>query len=458
MSLYRTLRWVLTAALAALPAAAEDDVVRVEPSPVTVSGVVDRQTVSLTGTMRLVADKPVAKLRFLSDALAGPVALPLGSVKATSAPASLAAGEAADVGLTVSGLRQPGEYKGTLQIWDGAIRLATIEVQVRAAERPDLEVLDAPVSIQVVHPILPTDDPLARWLFHPRAASDRLPIRVENKGRAPVRITAADLVGLRPEIGLAGPEHQALHLEGTTPTVAPAGASEVTVAVDRGALPPDRYRGRLRVAAENLDTPSVTDFVLAVKHGPTLALVAILLGIVLGRTSRALETPLARKQLALLPRWVSLDEAVTALPDGALKTHLKELLAAARDQIEDPDVPEATAKATLDTIKAELRAGMKAAAGGAEPPTTPERSWLPSLIPGWLAGSPVLSAYGRVYVLRPFIFMLTLLFLLWTGFKTLYIGGSPSFGAHLFDDYVGLVIWGLGADVALRAIQNVPRR
>ncbi|QBE66041.1 hypothetical protein [Pseudoduganella lutea] len=42
------------------------------------------------------------------------------------------------------------------------------------------------------------------------------------------------------------------------------------------------------------------------------------------------------------------------------------------------------------------------------------------------------------------------------GYEILYLGGSPTFGAH-FSDYFGALVWGLGADVAARSLSALGR-
>ena len=93
-------------------------------------------------------------------------------------------------------------------------------------------------------------------------------------------------------------------------------------------------------------------------------------------------------------------------------------------------------------------------------PTT-EGLALPSLgglaaLPARLAGHLRLSPEGRVYVLRPLVFLLAVSFAAWLAFKSLYVG-SPAFGANPVADYVGLVMSGFGAEVAQRWLQNLPR-
>ena len=42
------------------------------------------------------------------------------------------------------------------------------------------------------------------------------------------------------------------------------------------------------------------------------------------------------------------------------------------------------------------------------------------------------------------------------GYEVLYLNGSPTFGAN-FSDYFGVLVWGMGADVAARTITALGR-
>ena len=50
--------------------------------------------------------------------------------------------------------------------------------------------------------------------------------------------------------------------------------------------------------------------------------------------------------------------------------------------------------------------------------------------------------------------MFLLLVLLAVGFDSLYVTKSTTFGAHPFADYLSLILWELGSDVAGRTLAN----
>ena len=67
--------------------------------------------------------------------------------------------------------------------------------------------------------------------------------------------------------------------------------------------------------------------------------------------------------------------------------------------------------------------------------------------------SEALRADVTLWFLRPLAWMILILLLVATGFMQLYLK-NPSFGANSISDYFGLLLWGMGSDVAGRTLTN----
>jgi hypothetical protein len=67
--------------------------------------------------------------------------------------------------------------------------------------------------------------------------------------------------------------------------------------------------------------------------------------------------------------------------------------------------------------------------------------------------SDALRADVTLWFLRPLAWMILILLLVATGFMQLYLK-NPSFGANSISDYFGLLLWGMGSDVAGRTLTN----
>jgi hypothetical protein len=64
-------------------------------------------------------------------------------------------------------------------------------------------------------------------------------------------------------------------------------------------------------------------------------------------------------------------------------------------------------------------------------------------------------AVATQWVVRPLLYLVLLLILLVIGLDSLYVNKGATFGAHPFVDYLSLILWGLGSDVAGRTLANL---
>ena len=79
----------------------------------------------------------------------------------------------------------------------------------------------------------------------------------------------------------------------------------------------------------------------------------------------------------------------------------------------------------------------------------------PERVLAWLAGSDLIGAGARFWILRPIFFLLLLVLLTLIGLKSLYIDNGTNFGVGGIYDYLGLFLWGLSAQVVQNTLQNV---
>ncbi len=70
--------------------------------------------------------------------------------------------------------------------------------------------------------------------------------------------------------------------------------------------------------------------------------------------------------------------------------------------------------------------------------------------------STAVRAEATLWVVRPLLSLALLFGLLVVGIRALYVEKGATFGADPFADYLGLVLWGLSADVASRSLSNLP--
>jgi hypothetical protein len=67
-----------------------------------------------------------------------------------------------------------------------------------------------------------------------------------------------------------------------------------------------------------------------------------------------------------------------------------------------------------------------------------------------------IRAEATFWIVRPLLSLILLVGLSAVGMAALYVENGATFGARPFSDYLGLILWGLSADVASRSLSNLP--
>jgi hypothetical protein len=65
------------------------------------------------------------------------------------------------------------------------------------------------------------------------------------------------------------------------------------------------------------------------------------------------------------------------------------------------------------------------------------------------------TADVRYWLVRPVLSLALIALLLLLGMQTLYVHDGSTFGAAGLYDYLGLLLWGMSADVAQRTLQSL---
>jgi len=140
----------------------------------------------------------------------------------------------------------------------------------------------------------------------------------------------------------------------------------------------------------------------------------------------------------------------------ALLKEVKGILVTLRTTLMGPD-----GRPDADVARAAERAEVaeNAADRAARAPLVPaEPRWLERL-KDWLVVLSGLSdqirAEATLWLVRPLLYVALMVGLLAVGMGSLYVENGATFGANPFADYLGLVLWGLSADVAGRSLANL---
>ena len=148
----------------------------------------------------------------------------------------------------------------------------------------------------------------------------------------------------------------------------------------------------------------------------------------------------------------SIEEAtVTLLKDDAAKS--AQIISEIEQSLRAAQTDTIRFDSALDSVLEAKATGEDAAKVFNVPPAPqPGR---PERVLAWLAGSDLIGAGARFWVLRPIFFLLLLFLLTLIGLKSLYIDNGPNFGVGGIYDYLGLFLWGLSAQVVQNTLQNV---
>ena len=65
------------------------------------------------------------------------------------------------------------------------------------------------------------------------------------------------------------------------------------------------------------------------------------------------------------------------------------------------------------------------------------------------------AAGGIMLWLRGLLYICLIIILIFVGMDKFYISEGAYFGAKPFNDYFGIIIWGLSADIASRTLENL---
>lgn len=172
----------------------------------------------------------------------------------------------------------------------------------------------------------------------------------------------------------------------------------------------------------------------------------------------ALEIDVAALKIPALSKAISVDIATArAAYIGGDETAAKQSYDAARKKIRDEATKPAPmlADGTQNVVPAVLLAlNASLAVPTAALPNPPvTKNYFAGLL-GFVSGTPWVGVQVRYWLIRPLLGIILLVALCGIGLYTLYVK-VPTFGASGLYEYLGLFVWGLGADVAQRTLSGL---
>jgi hypothetical protein len=415
-------------------------------NPLKIQGVIGEEP-GLIGAIRLHGDGDVGAFRMLFSDLkreGGTEIVPRAHITVTG-QASLGDDDYQDVQVKVDGLTVPGTYTGHLELLphDQPRTQATqIDIAVTATARPALTAVAPNDRVRGNLAHCGYSCTVTAWLVPGTAGREKQTIRFTLRPHQQAKVNGVKIFGTGDNGGHELSEAE-LGLANVTGTLSKNGVLVIPLAISPNGLPADHYTGSLHFDIEGLDAPVTVPIDFSVRNEPFWALVALAVGILLGRLSNYLQG-YGRDTLNAYRRARTLRARIQRrLEDGdASKAGLLATIDSARDAIDDNDLDEA--KQLLDQVETALKEKNVAVPEGGLPKTG-VRGVLETI-------SPVEAGLGLgAHVLGVLVWV----GLLVVGFQTLYVNQGASFGSNGIFDYVGLILWGLTADVASRSLGNL---
>jgi hypothetical protein len=422
--------------------------IEVDPSdnPLLIRGFIGEEP-GFVGAMRLHGVGDVGAFRVLFSDLKqrnGEELVPRAHISLTG-QTTLGDDEYQDIQIKVEGLSIPGTYEGHAELLPRGqprAEATRVEIQVTAMSRPTLSAVAPNDRVRGGFAHCGFSCDVTAWLVPGSAGREKQTVRFTLGPHQEANVTGVQVFGTGERGGHELTQSE-LGLDHITGTRAQNGVLTIQLAISPNGLPADHYTGSLHLNVENLDDPITVPIDFSVRNEPYWALVALLIGIVLGRLSNYLQghgrdTLNAYKRARILKGRIE-----RQLPDSdANKAKLLAKLDSARDAIADDDLD--AAKTLLDEVESALKqAGVAVPQRGL--PKTGPRGILETI-------SPVEAGLGLGAHVLGFLVYIGLLVV---GFQTLYVNQGTAFGSNGIFDYVGLVLWGLTADVASRSLGNL---
>jgi hypothetical protein len=331
-----------------------------EDSPLVIRGTVDQNTSTFNGYVRLTAlDGDVGELQLQSSNLKheSKANIFIDRSNIVIAPnTKLASGVQQEVRVTVSNIKQPGKYAGQIQFLlpgEPPDEQYVVPLELNVNAEPDVKAVNENLTIQLVRTGIWNwfELPLARYLFGKSVIRDDENVQLNNETMLPVTVLDGTVVARGEKSGYVVGDELKLNANRKFPANQ---IDSVPLKIERNHLPADRYTGIIQFKVKDSDKRVNVKLDLSVRDGPLLPLLAVILGILFGRLARSMETPAAKMQVTMLPRFYNLQAKASAVTEHVSSTYVRGRLDQIRRKIDEAKVTEENVSADLDKLEIEI--------------------------------------------------------------------------------------------------------
>jgi hypothetical protein len=357
--------------------------------------------------------------------------------------------------VVVTGWSKPGTYSGQLHILkpgEPSGQGLTIPITLIAEATPEVgkEPTTAKLDPSLVRCRPGLGCGLAQSLLGRAATQRTREIRLGNTGPVAASLQPVEVVDVKGETG--GYQLTAEDFDFKPPgTLSPKDSDVLKLTVKTDRIPPDQYKGTIRIPVEGQDAPVNIDVDLKVRAGLLVPMIVVVGGWLLGHIIKL--WPAAEQRSRLLLRVKSLKEKIAKLDD---KKDFETRLELIRQLIDNGNFPDA--RTQLKTLEENVQE-QEDAEGGVD--RTDPRQRVRGLasgakrVVGWFSGiPPEFEARFVLWILQPLLYFVLVVWIIYLGIQQNYVG-QATFGANPVADYVGLIIWAMSADIVGRTITNI---
>ena len=300
----------------------------IEGASITLQGTWEVANPNLTAYL-LLASTEATTLEFTTSALQEPHRQRVIDPSQVTLPASvsLSPGIPQEIKLVISSIPASGAYHGTLLVTaTGETTPIEVPIQLNYYEKDQVKLLTTSATLSVKT----TQSRWMRWcngILPPRLRQEALTVALVNEGEVPVTFSdhSLGLFGSASGVGLNGDD-----LTSTGEKILdPGEITQLSFPVNtEKKLPADQYNGELRLHFEGYPDTLKVPVNLFVRIGVWGAILALILGIVLGRMMKDVEK--ARPQMELMDKFIPIQNKIGELKHddvamAQLRRELKDL-------------------------------------------------------------------------------------------------------------------------------------
>lgn len=285
---------------------------------VVIQGRLDGSTSTFSGLIRLLyTGEGTAEVLLLPSALTDGTRLIERSNVVIEGATVLTAGRPTDIRIAINNVTEPGTYTGEIEfLLSGQSDTLKVPVTATISAVPDVTAVTDSLTMSVIRCTNWLECGLAALFFPGARQQTDWSVLLENRAAQDAAVTSTSL-----HVRNTASSVRSDALTVTAPAVLPAlEISESRVTVDSSRMEPGSYTGSLRLRVDGAASPVAVALQISVRSSPLLPIILVILGVLLGRLVRWVETPAVKGRLAIYGVLQNLRRDVDLLDDSVARS------------------------------------------------------------------------------------------------------------------------------------------